>query len=126
MKSNLHKILNGDTTDLTSRDIDKKVNYGSVVIKNLPKDSIIIIDGNDIQIVKEDKTVSVDGKLLFSTNHNEGSLVGPILEEGIVSFSQLKLALETAVDSYGAPIQYIVNPLDELLICYDNIKIEQR
>ena len=71
MKSNLIKILNGNKKDLTKRDIDKKVSYGSVVIKELPKDSIIIIDGDSIEIVKKDKTVYVDGDLNITS---EGSI----------------------------------------------------
>ena len=64
MKSNLNKIFNGDSKELTKRDITKNYNrYGYVEIRELPKDSIIIIDGDSIEIVKKDKTVYVDGDL---------------------------------------------------------------
>lgn len=136
-ESNLHKLINGkdDHSELASRDIEKKVVYGSVVVKKLPEDSVIIIDGNNIEIVKKDKiiaidgdlNVKVDGEIQIKTTTNSAPFLssGNISEEGLLSYSKLKLALETGVDSYGAPIQYLINPLDEDLITFDKIKIEQ-
>ena len=123
MKSNLNKILNDNKTELTSRGIEKDVKYGSVIIKELPKDSIIIINGNDIEIVKEDKILRVDGNLELAGetvkilgNETDASNV-----EGLVTYSKLYQILSTSLGNFGGLIQFPLG-LSEEVMTHDKIK----
>jgi len=125
MKSNLNKINNEDFSELTDHNIGIKPKYGEVIIKETPKDSIIIINGDNVEIIKKDKYMCVDNDLHIEVKGNITILqkdtdIDNI--EGLVSFSKLKALLEVALGNYGATIQYPI-PLLEENLTYENIKI---
>jgi len=133
MKNNLHDIQNNNYDILTTHNInDKKPKYGNVVITELPKDSVIIINGDNIKIIKKDKILKVDENMdievigditIKAKNINiipEGTSIENM--EGLVSYNKLKQALQSSLGNFGSLIQFPTT-LEENIITYPNIKI---
>jgi lipopolysaccharide export system protein LptA len=102
------------------------------VIKELPKDSVIIINGDSIKIIKKDSYIAIDGNLkievkgditikgnkfvILPKGTNEDNV------ENLLSYSKLKNVLETSLGNFGSPIQFPLT-LEEEILTYPNIQI---
>jgi len=127
MVNNLDSIVNDDYSELKDHNIDVEPKYGKVVIENIPKDSVIIINGEDIQIIKKNKYVRVDENLDIECKgditiiHGDGERTNL---EGLLSYEKLVQALSSSLGNFGGLIQFPTT-LQESILTYKDIKLNK-
>lgn len=97
-KSNLHDITRGvKTTDLNNTSLFPQ--YGNVVVKHIPKNHVVIIDDESVEIIHKSKVIKTDDDMIIYAG-GSGNVDGAEVE-GVLSLDKLSKYLMSRLGNFG-------------------------